>query len=78
MPGALAAGGVAAYTTAFSLSALGFATLQPWWLMTLAAVALMFTAIARGQYRTDRPVAPVPAPHNRRKTDRPQAPTFEN
>jgi hypothetical protein len=60
MPGALAAGGVAAFTTAFALSALGFATLQPWWLMTLTAVVLMFGAIARGQYRTDRPVAPLP------------------
>ncbi|MBX9907682.1 MAG: peptide ABC transporter permease [Beijerinckiaceae bacterium] len=59
MPGALAAGGVAAYVTAFALTALGFATLQPWWLMTLAAVALLFSAIARGQYRTDRPVAPL-------------------
>lgn len=60
MPSALAAGGVAAFTTAFALSALGFATLQPWWLMTLTAVVLMFGAIARGQYRTDRPVAPLP------------------
>lgn len=59
MPGALAAGGVAAYTTAFALTALGFATLQPWWLMTLAAVVLLFVAIARGQYRTDRPIAPL-------------------
>jgi len=59
MPSALAAGGVAAFTTAFALSALGFATLQPWWLMTLTAVVLMFGAIARGQYRTDRPVAPL-------------------
>lgn len=77
MQGALAAGGVAAYTTAFALTALGFATLQPWWLMTLAAVALLFTAIARGQYRTERPVAPLSEPqaHNRRKTDRPAAPT---
>jgi hypothetical protein len=77
MPGALAAGGVAAYATAFALTALGFATLQTWWLMTLAAVALMFSAIARGQYRTERPVAPLnePQQHNRRKTDRPPAPS---
>lgn len=59
MPGALAAGGVAAYTTAFALAAFGFASFQPWWLMTLTAVALLFTAIARGQYRTERPVAPL-------------------
>lgn len=60
MPGALAAGGVAAFTVAFALSALGFATLQPWWLMTLTAVVLLFGAIARGQYRTVRPAAPQP------------------
>ncbi|WP_152016794.1 MULTISPECIES: peptide ABC transporter permease [unclassified Bosea (in: a-proteobacteria)] len=59
MPGALAAGGVAAYVTAFALAALGFASFQTWWLMTLTAVALLFTAIARGQYRTERPVAPL-------------------
>lgn len=59
MPGALAAGGVAAYATAFSLAALGFASFQTWWLMTLTSVALLFTAIARGQYRTERPVAPL-------------------
>lgn len=58
MPVALAAGGTAAFTTAFALSALGFAVLQPWWLMTLTAVLLLFGAIARGQYRTERPVAP--------------------
>jgi hypothetical protein len=58
MQGPLAAGGVAAYATAFALTAFGFATLQSWWLMTLAAVALLFTAIVRGQYRTERPKAP--------------------
>jgi hypothetical protein len=58
MQGPLAAGGVAAYATAFALTALGFATLQSWWLMTLAAVALLFTAVVRGQYRTERPKAP--------------------
>ncbi|AMJ63327.1 hypothetical protein [Bosea sp. PAMC 26642] len=67
MPGALAAGGVAAYITAFALAVLGFATLQTWWLMTLVSVALLFAAIARGQYRTDRPIAPYA--QNRRKTD---------
>ena len=72
MPGALAAGGVAAFTTAFALSALGFATLQPWWLMTLTAVVLLFGAIARGQYRTDRPVAPLLKPAG---TTRPKAGT---
>jgi len=66
MPGALAAGGVAAFSTAFALSALGFATFQTWWLMTLTAVVLMFGAIARGQYRTDRPVAPLLKPANHR------------
>lgn len=61
MPGALAAGVTAAYTTGFALAALGFATLQPWWLMTLVAVAMLFTAVARGQYKTDRPLAPLSA-----------------
>ena len=46
------------------------ATLQPWWLMTLTAVVLMFGAIARGQYRTDRPVAPLLKPAG---TTRPRA-----
>ena len=70
MPSALAAGGVAAFATAFALSALGFATLQPWWLMTLTAVVLLFGAIARGQYRTHRPVAPLLKPAG---TTRPKA-----
>ena len=56
--GLIAAGGVAAYVTAFALAVFGFATLQVWWLMTLVSVAVLFAAIARGQYRTDRPVAP--------------------
>lgn len=59
MPGALAAGGVAAYATAFALSAMGAASLQSWWLVTLAAVVILFTAIARGQVRTERPLAPA-------------------
>lgn len=58
MSGPLAAGGVAAYVTTFTLTALGFATLQSWWLMTMVAVAMLFTAIVRGQYRTERPKAP--------------------
>jgi hypothetical protein len=70
MPGALAAGGVAAFVTAFALAALGFASFQTWWLMTLTAVALLFTAIARGQYRTERPVAPLS-----RRPKAPSAPT---
>jgi hypothetical protein len=61
MTGALAAGGVAAFTTAFALSVFGFAPLLPWWLMTLTAVMLLFGAVARGQYRTDRPAVPLPA-----------------
>lgn len=59
MPGSLAAGVTAAYTTGFALAALGFATLQPWWLMTLVAVAMLFTAVARGQFKTERPLAPL-------------------
>lgn len=74
MPGALAAGGVAAFTTAFALGALGFGPLLPWWLMTLTAVILMFGAVARGQYRTDRPAVPLPmraANHTRPKAGPP-------
>jgi hypothetical protein len=59
MEGPLAAGGVAAYATAFALAATGQATLQFWWLVMLSAVAIMFTAIARGQVRTERPIAPA-------------------
>ncbi|MGL4729247.1 MAG: peptide ABC transporter permease, partial [Bosea sp. (in: a-proteobacteria)] len=59
MTGPLAAGGVAAYVTAFALAVMGQATLQFWWLVMLSAVAIMFTAIARGQVRTERPIAPA-------------------
>ena len=79
MPGALAAGGVAAYVTAFALTALGFATLQPWWLFTLVSVALLFTAIARGQYRTERPIAPLsnaPGKASAEGKARPRAPVI--
>lgn len=77
MTGALAAGGVAAFTTAFALSVFGFAPLLPWWLMTLTAVMLLFGAIARGQYRTDRPAVPLSARapnHMRPKAGQPPAP----
>jgi hypothetical protein len=77
MTGALAAGGVAAFTTAFALSVFGFAPLLPWWLMTLTAVMLLFGAIARGQYRTDRPAVPLPTRpvnHTRPKASPPSAP----
>jgi hypothetical protein len=76
MTGALAAGGVAAFTTAFALSVFGFAPLLPWWLMTLTAVMLLFGAIARGQYRTDRPAVPLPTrpvSHTRPKASPPTA-----
>lgn len=71
MPGPLAAGGVAAYVTAFALAVLGFATFQTWWLMTLTAVVLLFVSIARGQYRTERPIAPLAQASG--NTDRPKA-----
>jgi uncharacterized membrane protein SirB2 len=57
MPAPLAAGGVAAYLTAFVLAVMDQAAMQGWWLFTLATVGILFTAIARGQYRTDRPKA---------------------
>lgn len=59
MPGPLAAGGVAAYATALALCVMGAATLQFWWLVMLSAVAILFTAIARGQVRTTRPLSPA-------------------
>ncbi len=55
MPTPLAAGGVAAYLTAFVLAVMDQASMQGWWLFTLSTAGILFTAIARGQYRTDRP-----------------------
>lgn len=51
------AGAIAAYVTAFTCGILGLAGFRPWWLMTLVAVAIITSAIGRGQARTDRPLA---------------------
>jgi hypothetical protein len=51
------AGAIAAYVTAFTCGVLGLAGFRAWWLMTLVAVAIITSAIGRGQARTDRPLA---------------------
>jgi hypothetical protein len=50
------AGAIAAYISALSLGILGFAGFRAWWLMTLVALVIITTAVARGQARTDRPL----------------------
>jgi len=50
------AGAIAAYIAALSLGILGFAGFRAWWLMTLVALVIITTAVARGQARTDRPL----------------------
>jgi hypothetical protein len=57
MPGPLAAGGVAAYSTAFAFAIIDQAVMQGWWLFTLATAAILFTAIVQGQFQTERPKA---------------------
>ncbi|MGL4439429.1 MAG: hypothetical protein ACRCUE_09165 [Bosea sp. (in: a-proteobacteria)] len=54
---AIQAGAIAAYVTAFTCGLLGLAGFRAWWLMTLVAVAIITSAIGRGQARTDRPLA---------------------
>jgi hypothetical protein len=56
LPPVLQAGAIAAYAAAFTLGVAGFAPLRAWWLMTLVAIVVLTTAIARGQGRTDRPL----------------------
>ncbi len=51
------AGAIAAYVAALTCGVLGLAEFRAWWLMTLVAIAIMVSAIARGQARTDRPMA---------------------
>jgi hypothetical protein len=50
------AGALAAYMAALTLGILGFAGFRAWWLMTLVALVIITTAVARGQARTDRPL----------------------
>jgi hypothetical protein len=54
---ALTPGALAAFTSAFIMAAMGIATTQMWWVTTLIVVALIFIAVARGQFRTKRPKA---------------------
>jgi hypothetical protein len=56
LPPVLQAGAIAAYAAAFTLGVAGFAPLRAWWLMTLVAIVVLTTAVARGQGRTDRPL----------------------
>ncbi|MCX7339436.1 MAG: hypothetical protein NT037_02770 [Hyphomicrobiales bacterium] len=51
------AGAAYAYVVAFTFGALGLAGFRAWWLMTMVAAVIVTTAVARGQARTDRPVA---------------------
>lgn len=51
------AGAAYAYVVAFMFAALGLAGFRAWWLMTMVAAVIVTTAVARGQARTDRPVA---------------------
>lgn len=57
LPVMLQAGAVAAYAAALTLGVAGLAGFRAWWLMTIAAGVVLTTAIARGQGRTDRPLA---------------------
>jgi hypothetical protein len=54
---ALTPGALAAFTSAFVMAGMGVATTQMWWVTTLIVVALIFIAVARGQFRTKRPKA---------------------
>lgn len=53
----LVPGLMAAFASAFTLACLGVATVQMWWLSTLALTVLVFVAASRGQFRTARPKA---------------------
>jgi hypothetical protein len=53
----LVPGLMAAFASAFTLACLGVATVQMWWLTTLALTVLVFVAASRGQFRTARPKA---------------------
>ena len=53
----LVPGTVAAFATAFTYACLGIGTAQMWWFTALVVTILMFVAIERGQFRTNRPKA---------------------
>lgn len=56
----LTPGAMAAFASAFIMAAMGVATTQMWWVTTLIVAALIFVAIARGQFRTKRPKVLLP------------------
>ncbi len=57
LPQIVQAGAIAAYVAAFAFGLIGLAGIRAWWLMTLVAAMIVTTAVARGQARTDRPLA---------------------
>jgi hypothetical protein len=42
---------------AFALSVIGLGTSQTWWITALSTTAIVFAAVARGEYKTERPLA---------------------
>ena len=56
----LTPGAMAAFASGFIMAGMGVATTQMWWVTTLIVVALIFVAIARGQFRTKRPKVLLP------------------
>jgi hypothetical protein len=57
LPVVVQAGVICAYVTALGCGVLGLASFRAWWLMTLVTAVILIAAIARGQARTDRPLA---------------------
>jgi hypothetical protein len=49
--------GLGCLAFAFALSVLGLGTSQTWWMTALVTVAIVFCAVANGEYRTERPAA---------------------
>lgn len=49
--------GLGCLAFAFALSVLGLGTSQTWWMTALVTVAIVFCAVANGEYRTERPPA---------------------
>jgi hypothetical protein len=53
----VAPGIMAAFACAYTLGCLGIGTAQVWWFTALVVLVLIFVAIERGQFRTERPKA---------------------
>jgi hypothetical protein len=58
-PGAIAPFLLAGLVCGLALAISGLSTAQSWWVAQVAVVAIAFAAVAKGQYRTVRPVAHV-------------------